>query len=147
MPTLRLHRLALVVAGALLVAPAATAAQKVPERSIPTARRTVCDASLRVVAIRVVDSAGRPVNDARVELRRAKDDSLIVTRTGATSGGGDYVLFDDPSAPATAKGGEQFNLIVSSGSRKSVVSFVIGRTEPDRCHVAVLKGEQRVVLR
>ncbi|MBI2797622.1 MAG: hypothetical protein HYX65_13055 [Gemmatimonadetes bacterium] len=146
MPTPRLHNLTLAAAVALLVAPATACGQKAPERSIPAARGTVCDASMRVVAIRVVDSAGRPVNDARVELRRAKDGAVVVTRTGATSSGGDYVLFDDPSAPAMAKGGENFTLSVTSGSRKSVVTLVLGRTEPDGCHVAVLKGDQRIVL-
>ena len=137
----------LATALALTALPGMACSQTPSDKSLPAPPARVCDASLRVVAIRVVDSAGNAVNDARIEVRRVKGNVLVLSKTGAMSTTGDYVLFDDQSAPATAKGGEAFRLTAVAGRRRASAILVIGRAEPDGCHVEVLKGEQKLVVR
>ena len=121
--------------------------QEATPRKLPVPGQRVCSASMTAVAVRVVDAAGAPVNDAVVELRRVAGDALVLTKNGAISDRGDYVLFDDSSAPTIKPRGEAFTVVATSRGRRAVVKLTLGFGDPDGCHVAVLAGEQKLVVR
>ena len=125
--------------------PAASPDTQARTATLPPA--TACDGSLAVVAIRVVDAAGAPVNDAVVELKRVKDGTTIVRLEKSMSQRCDYPLIDDSGLSRVAADGEAFDAVVSSHGRKTVARLTIGRRPPGRCHVALLAGPSVVTLK
>jgi hypothetical protein len=107
----------------------------------------VCDGSISLVSIRVVDAKGSPVNDAVIELRRVRDATLFVRIDNATGDRGDYALLDDSGLTKVAADGEPFDAEVSSRGRKAVARLTIGRRPPAKCHVALLAGPSIVTLK
>ena len=125
--------------------PAASPDTQARTATLPPA--TACDGSLAVVAIRVVDAAGAPVNDAVIELKRVKDGTTFVRVEKSMSQRGDYPLIDDSGLSRVAADGEAFDAVVSSHGRKTVARLTIGRRPPGRCHVALLAGPSVVTLK
>lgn len=114
------------------------------EAARPPASARICDMSIRVVTMRLVDRSGAPVSDAAVTLRRVRRRSIVA---GAESmgGGGDYKLIEDGVLRDLRPGGEPFDVTFARGGRRRTVRVVLG-LDPGQCHVALKSGPTTVTL-
>jgi hypothetical protein len=104
--------------------------------------RQVCDMSLRIVSMRLVDANGAPVSGATVAVRRVRT-RIMIANAEAMGGQGDYKIAEDGSIPDLRKGGEPFDVTFTKDGRSRRVRVIIG-TDASGCHVA-MKSSQRPV--
>ena len=104
----------------------------------------MCTMSASVVALKVVDARGQPVDGAQVVLRRLSTGQTVPTAAWMGSQG-DYKLLEDADLPDLRAAGEDFEVRLSKDGRSRVLTLRIGM-DAQGCHITVLKGERRVVL-
>ncbi|HYW49351.1 MAG TPA: hypothetical protein VE861_02025 [Gemmatimonadaceae bacterium] len=127
---------------ALLLA-AGTARAQAGAVRIPASAR-ICDMSIRVVTMRLVDRRGAPIGDAAVTLRRVRR-RAIVAGAESMGAGGDYKLIEDGMLRDLRPGGEPFDVTFAAGGRKRTVRVVLG-LDAGQCHVALKSGPTKVTL-
>ena len=129
------------VIGLMLVSAGTAAAQRAPSATIPAAR--ICDMSMRVLIMQVVDAAGQPVSGATMTVRRVRTGKLI-DRAEAT-GDGAYKILEDGVLRDLRPGGEAVDVTFALGSRRRRVRVRVGMDEA-RCHVRFITVPAKVVL-
>ena len=130
----------LAVVAAPMVAQSASDATTARRPTTGTPR--ICDMSLRIVTMRLVDGAGQPITDATVTLRRPGGSR----RGGASLDGvagamtqGDYKIAEDGTIADLRAGGEPFDVVFVRGGQTKRVRVRLGK-DRSQCHVALLAG-------
>jgi hypothetical protein len=118
-------------------------AQAPTTATLPPNRR-VCDMSLRIVSMRVVDAAGAPVNDATVSVRRVRT-RIMLSSAEAMGSQGDYKIAEDGSIPDLRKGGEPFDVTFTKAGRSRRVRVIIGM-DAAGCHTELKSTARAVTL-
>ena len=103
-----------------------------------------CTMSLSVIALRLVDAQGAPVQGATMRAWRASNKRLLAG-AGAFGSAGDYKVMEDGDFPDLRPEGEAFEVEFQKDGRKKRVSLRIGM-DAKRCHVKLLEGESRIVF-
>lgn len=129
----------------VLIAPALLLATGCASRRAATPEppgQRVCTMDFRSVGVTLVDGTERPVEDARVEVRRASGE--IVTTDGALGrpSMGRYVIADDGTRVVPS--GETFTVNASRDGRAVAGVYRIGH---DGCHITKLSGADTLRLR
>ncbi len=106
--------------------------------------RIICDMSMRVVSMRVVDAAGAPVNDATVSVRRVRT-RIMLSSAEAMGSQGDYKIAEDGSIPDLRKGGEPFDVTFTKAGRSRRVRVIIGMDSAG-CHTELKSSARPVTL-
>ena len=96
--------------------------------------------------VRIVDSRGTLVQDARIEVLRQRDKKKVAVGMNDLSLDGEYKIIDDLSLPLVAPRGEPFVVRIRRGKTLTSKVLRIGRT-PDDCHVIRLDPQGPIVLR
>lgn len=104
----------------------------------------LCTMSASLVALKVVDVRGQPVDGAQLVLRRLSTGQTVPTAAWMGSQG-DYKLLEDGDLPDLRPAGEDFEVRLSKDGRSRVLTLRIGK-DAQGCHITVLKGERRAVL-
>ena len=102
---------------------------------LPRARR-ICDMSLRLLTLRLVDAAGAPVPGATFTVVRRRD-RVPVAGAGAMGGRGDYKVLEDGEVRDLTPDGERFDAVFRRDGRTRRVRLLIG-TDSAGCHVRLL---------
>ncbi|MDZ7631468.1 MAG: carboxypeptidase-like regulatory domain-containing protein [Gemmatimonadaceae bacterium] len=125
----------------LLVAATAAGAQAATSRSLPPGQQ-VCDMSLRLISIRLVNAQGAPVPDAAITVRRVRTRTMLANAE-AMGGQGDYRILEDGVLPDLRRGGEPFDVRFTKDGRVRRVRLVIGM-DAGGCHVMLKSGPTKV---
>ncbi len=128
---------------ALLFAATAAGAQGTPTKTLPPDRQ-ICDMSMRIIAMRLVDAAGAPVSGASITVRRVRTRTML-ENTEAMGGQGDYKVLEDGDLKDLRRGGEPFDVTFAKDGRTRRVRLRIGM-DASGCHVVLKSGPVRVVL-
>jgi len=117
-------------------------------RSIRTQppQQKVCDMRFKGIRIEVRDAAGKPVNDAHVEVRQESDGELVRVLTKALDEKGGYIVLDD-NTPGAVTPGVAYVVTAHRGEGRPVRARMVAGAGPDGCHVALLKGPKVLVLK
>lgn len=129
------------VIGLMLVSAATAVAQRAPSATIPAAR--ICDMSMRVLIMQLVDNAGQTVSGATLTVRRVRTGKLV-DRAEAT-GDGSYKVLEDGALRDLRPGGEAFDVTFALGTRRRRTRVRIGMDDA-RCHVRFITVPAKVVL-
>ena len=129
------------VVGALAICGSAAGAQGAPTAKLPEAR--MCDMSMRVLIMQLVDSSGRAVSGATMTVRRVRTGALV-ERAEAT-GDGSYKVLEDGALRDLRQRGEPFDVTFANGTRRRRVRVRIGM-DAARCHVRFVTVPAKVVL-
>ncbi|MBC7841292.1 MAG: hypothetical protein H7099_03235 [Gemmatimonadaceae bacterium] len=129
------------VFGFLMVSAATAAAQRVPSATIPSTR--ICDMSMRVLIMQLVDSAGQPVSGATLTVRRVRTRQLV--ERAEPTGDGSYKILEDGALRDLRPGGESFDVTFALGARRRRTRVRIGMDEA-RCHVRFIAGPAKITL-
>jgi len=119
----------------------AACAQSATETRLPAGTR-VCDMSVRVVSIRLVDAAGAPVSGASIVVRRVRTRATL-EHAEAMGGQGDYKIIEDGELSDLRREGEPFDVSFTKGGRVRKVRLVIGQ-DAGGCHVLLKRGPASV---
>lgn len=103
----------------------------------------MCDMSFRVLMLHVVDSAGVPVPDARLVVRRLRTKQVVPQAEVMTAG--DYKVFEDGALPDLRASGEPFEVTLVKGRRTKRLRVQVGM-DAARCHVRFITVPGAVVL-
>lgn len=106
----------------------------------------MCTMEFRLIAVRVVGAAGRPVTDARLTVRRLGTGEVIA-RDAEPSGSESYGLFDDSDKSKIAPDGEDFEVTAVSGARRGSTRLRLGLTPRCHCHIEKLSGSDVIIVR
>jgi hypothetical protein len=128
---------------ALLLAATAAGAQGATTRTLPPDRQ-ICDMSIRIIAMRLVDRAGAPVSGASITVRRVRTRTNL-DNTEAMGGQGDYKVLEDGTLKDLRRGGEPFDVTFAKDGRTRRVRLRIGM-DAGGCHVELKSGPVRVVM-
>lgn len=112
--------------------------------SAQTLTPRACNMSASLVALKVVDAKGQPVNGAQISLKRLST-GVLLPFAASMGSQGDYKLLEDGDLPDLKPGGEDFEVRLSKDGRSRVLTLRLGM-DAQRCHITVLQGERRVVL-
>ena len=126
----------------LLALPAARA-QGTGTARLPASER-ICDMSMRVITMRLVDRSGAPVGGAEISVRRVRR-RVPVSGAESMGAGGDYKILEDGTIQDLRPGGEPFDVTFTASGRRKRVRLVIGM-DSARCHVALKSGPTKVTL-
>ncbi len=129
------------VIGLMLVSAATAVAQRAPSATIPAAR--ICDMSMRVLIMQVVDSAGQTVSGATLTVRRVRTGTLV--DRAESTGDGSYKVLEDGSLRDLRPAGEAFDVTFALGTRRRRTRVRIGMDEA-RCHVRFITVPAKIVL-
>lgn len=129
------------VVGALAICGSVAGAQGAPSAKLPEAR--MCDMSMRVLIMQLVDSSGRAVSGATMTVRRVRTGALV-ERAEAT-GDGSYKVLEDGVLRDLRQRGEPFDVTFISGTRRRRVRVRIGM-DAAGCHVRFVTVPAKVVL-
>jgi hypothetical protein len=132
-----LHR----VIGMLTVSLSVAAAQGAPSARLPAAR--VCDMSMRVLIMQLVDSSGATVSGATLTVRRVRT-GAVVPRAEST-GDGSYNVLEDGAVANVRRAGEPFDITFALGARRRRVRVRIGMDDAG-CHVRFIAVPPKIVL-
>ena len=138
-------RSALVATIVAISVPVALGAQGTPVKPLQTKPMMSCG-PLALIMVKVVDSKGAPVTDAKIGIKRQRDRKTVPVATTDTSPTGEYVVVDDSALPFVPAAGASFVIRVSRGKQVTSAIWRMGRT-PDGCHVVRLSGDAKLVLR
>jgi hypothetical protein len=127
----------------VLVIAATAGAQGVTTKPLPTDRR-ICDMSMRIVSLRLVSSAGAPVDGATITVRRVRTRAVLATAE-AMGSQGDYKVLEDGVLPDLRRGGEPFDVTFVKDGRTRRVRLQIGM-DKSGCHVELKSGSARITL-
>ncbi len=105
-----------------------------------------CAMSASVVAIRVVDAAGRPVPGVTISMVRMRDSSALGNATEMSAAQGDFALFESDALRWVATKGERIQLRVRAGVRSATAVISVG-PDPTGCHLVRLAGPDVITLR
>ena len=128
---------------AMVAGAAATGEAQRPTTAKPPEGTRICDMSLRVVTMRVVDRQGVAVPDAKVTMRRVR--TRVEIAGAEAMSGGEYKLLVDGTIPDLRPGGEPFDVTFRKGARSRRVRVMIGLDEGG-CHVRFVIEPKKVVL-
>jgi hypothetical protein len=128
---------------ATLPAVAEGRAQAPTTATLPPSRQ-VCDMSLRIVSMRLVDANGAAVSGATVAVRRVRT-RIAIANAEAMGSQGDYKIAEDGSIPDLRKSGEPFDVTFTKDGRSRRVRVIIGM-DASGCHVAMKSSQQAVTL-
>ena len=103
----------------------------------------MCDMSMRVLIMQLVDSSGRAVSGATMTVRRVRTGALV-ERAEAT-GDGSYKVLEDGVLRDLRHRGEPFDVTFVSGTRRRRVRVRIGM-DAAGCHVRFVTVPAKVVL-
>jgi hypothetical protein len=132
-----------VISGIVALVSADALAAQATAKPMPPEQR-ICDMSMRVIAMRLVDRSGTPIADAGLTVRRVRT-RAAVPRAEAM-GGGDYKILEDGTLTDLRKGGEPFEVAFTrAGGRRKVVRLVIGM-DAGGCHVELKRGATTVTM-
>jgi hypothetical protein len=106
--------------------------------------RQVCDMSMRIVSMRLVDAAGAPVSGATVAVRRVRT-RIMLANAEAMGSQGDYKIAEDGSIPGLRKGGEPFDVTFTKDGRSRRVRVILGM-DPSGCHLTMKSSQNAVTL-
>ena len=134
----------LVRSALILMAAASTAAAQGGASATLPAERRICDMSMRVIAMRLVDSAGAPVPGAAITVRRVRTKTML-EHAEAMGGQGDYKVLEDGTLPNLRRGGEPFDVRFTLGGRSRRVRLQIGM-DAGGCHVELKRGATTVTF-
>lgn len=129
------------VVGLMLVSAATAAAQRAPSATLPAAR--ICDMSMRVLIMQLVDAAGQPVSGATLTVRRVRTRQLV--ERAEPTGDGSYRILEDGALRDLRPGGEAFDVTFALGARRRRTRVRIGMDEA-RCHVRFMTVPAKVTL-
>lgn len=131
------------IAAAMLVAVPVVGAQGTGSARVPASDR-ICDMSMRVITMQLVDRSGAPLGGAGITVRRVRRRATV---SGAASmgAGGDYKILEDGEISDLRPAGEPFDVTFAAAGRRKRVRLVIGM-DPARCHVAQKSGPTKVIL-
>lgn len=117
----------------------------------------ICSQSFTMVTLSLVDANDAPVQDATVQVRRARTGT---TRTLTADAPGVYTVADDMMRNSVRMDGEPFEVSVRWHGRTQRVTTTIGTRLPTktgsktrssadscRCHVVRISGAEKLVLR
>lgn len=129
----------------LLAALACSAALTLPlgAQSAPVPAQRMCDMSFRVLMVRVVDSAGAPVPDARITVQRVRTRQRVAQAEAMSAG--DYKVLEDGALRDLRAAGEPFDVTLVKGARTRRVRVQVGMDE-GRCHVRFIRVPDTIVL-
>jgi 2-polyprenyl-6-methoxyphenol hydroxylase-like FAD-dependent oxidoreductase len=127
----------------LAVAVSAAGAQSSTARPLPAGSR-ICDMSMRIISMRLVDSSGAPVPGASITVRRVRTRALLA-QAEAMGGQGDYKILEDGTLTDLRRGGEPFEVRFTKNSRTRRVRLIIGM-DPGGCHVTLKSGPTTVTM-
>ncbi len=127
----------------LLVAATAAGAQGAPTRTLPSDQR-VCDMSMRIIAMRLVDAAGAPGAGASITVRRVRTRTML-ENVEAMGGEGDYKVLEDGTLKDLRRAGEPFDVTFAKNGKTRRVRLRIGM-DAGGCHVELKSGPVRVVM-
>ncbi len=114
-----------------------------PPRAPVTARE--CNLSAHAVTIQIV-RAGRPVDDARLEVYERRGGRVVRRVDRAALGDGRYVLFTDEDRPDAALPSDAYGLHVSWQGRERRVVLRFADPARSPCHGPRLEGPLVVEL-
>ncbi len=127
----------------MVTGPVQMAAQDSTVKRIPASTR-ICDMSMRLISLRLVDATGAPVGGARIVVRRVRT-RRAVARAEAMGDQGDYRVIEDGTLRDLRPGGEPFDVTFTKGARTKRVRLIIGM-DAGRCHVMLKGGPVTVVI-
>jgi len=93
----------------------------------------------------VVDTAGAPVSDLQVTVRRVATDSILSTASGSSFAAGTYLVLDDGFKDEVAARGEVVRFTGVRGGDQVSADFTFG-TDPCRCHIERISGPDTLRL-
>lgn len=106
----------------------------------------VCSQSAWVVAINVVDAAGKPIPGVTVTMTRLRDKKSLGNATEMRPGLSEFVLFQSDALQWLAPKGDRIRLRVTAGARTTTAVIVVGR-DPTGCKVVQLSGPGVITLK
>jgi hypothetical protein len=102
--------------------------------------------SFAMVTVRVVDTAGAPVEGATLVVTRARTGEHVQVADPVVPPAGTYVVLDDNWREKIDPAGERFDVTASKGGRQGSAQFTIGAPGAGRCHVQRLAGPEQIVV-
>ncbi len=124
-------------------APTGVWAQDSSAKQMPPSAR-ICDMSMRIVSVRLIDAKGAPVNGAAIAVRRVRTRSAIANAEPMGEQG-DYRVIEDGVLRDLRPGGEPFDVTFTKNGRRKRVRLIIGM-DAGRCHVMQKGGPTSIVL-
>ena len=99
----------------------------------------VCTEEFRTETVVVVDSAGVPLDDVQVTVRRLAGDSVLAVPQNPVLGSGVYAVIDDGFKDALSPSGEIIRFHGVRGSEMVQADFMMG-VDDCRCHILKISG-------
>jgi hypothetical protein len=121
----------------------ATGGQSATSKPLPPASR-ICDMSMRLVSLRLVDASGAPVSGASITVRRVRTRTMLANAE-AMGGQGDYKVLEDGMLKDLRHNGEPFDVTFAKDGRTRRVRIRLGM-DAGGCHVMLKSGPTRIVF-
>ena len=106
----------------------------------------VCSLAAWVVAINVVDAAGKPVPGVTVAMTRLRDNQSLGNATEMRPGFGEFVLFQAEALQWLAPKGDSIRLRATAGARSTTADILLGR-DSSGCKIVQLSGPSIITLK
>lgn len=134
-----------VLLGALTIGVSATAQAQMKTLGKDARPQLACGPAASLY-VKLVDSRGQQVRDARIEVLRQRDKKKVAVPMNDLSLDGEYKIIDDRSLSLVAPAGEPFVLQIRRAKVLTTKVLRIGRS-PDGCHVLRFGSQESIVLR
>lgn len=106
----------------------------------------VCPQSASVVAINVVDAAGKPIPGVTVAMTRLRDNTALGNATEMRAGQSEFVLLESDALRWLAPEGERIRLRITHGTRSTTAVIGVGR-DATGCKMVQRSGPSVITLK